>query len=116
MALYGSVPLLLAHRPRLSLGIFWLNAAETWVDIGSNTAGKVSRGIFGDLGGSWVGFVGGHQLQHGREGQEGNLGGFGGVLGGFEGSWVGISSNAAKKVCEGGFGGSWRGFGRSGGL
>ncbi|XP_071275704.1 neutral alpha-glucosidase AB isoform X2 [Agelaius tricolor] len=40
MALYGSVPLLLAHRPRLSLGLFWLNAAETWVDIGSNTAGK----------------------------------------------------------------------------
>uniref|UniRef100_A0A8D2QS26 Glucosidase II alpha subunit n=1 Tax=Zosterops lateralis melanops TaxID=1220523 RepID=A0A8D2QS26_ZOSLA len=39
MALYGSVPLLLAHRPRLSLGIFWLNAAETWVDIGSNTGG-----------------------------------------------------------------------------
>ncbi|XP_032939455.1 neutral alpha-glucosidase AB isoform X2 [Catharus ustulatus] len=46
MALYGSVPLLLAHRPRLSLGIFWLNAAETWVDIGSNTAGKT---LFGKL-------------------------------------------------------------------
>ncbi|RLV63727.1 hypothetical protein DV515_00017975, partial [Chloebia gouldiae] len=44
MALYGSVPLLLAHRPRLSLGLFWLNAAETWVDIGSNTAGKVRQG------------------------------------------------------------------------
>ncbi|XP_039570878.1 neutral alpha-glucosidase AB [Passer montanus] len=46
MALYGSVPLLLAHRPRLSLGLFWLNAAETWVDIGSNTAGKT---LFGKL-------------------------------------------------------------------
>ncbi|XP_064359268.1 neutral alpha-glucosidase AB isoform X2 [Dromaius novaehollandiae] len=40
MALYGSVPLLLAHSARRSLGLFWLNAAETWVDIGSNTAGK----------------------------------------------------------------------------
>ncbi|XP_068779723.1 neutral alpha-glucosidase AB isoform X2 [Struthio camelus] len=40
MALYGSVPLLLAHSARRTLGIFWLNAAETWVDIASNTAGK----------------------------------------------------------------------------
>ncbi|XP_067170946.1 neutral alpha-glucosidase AB isoform X2 [Apteryx mantelli] len=40
MALYGSVPLLLAHSARRTLGLFWLNAAETWVDIGSNTAGK----------------------------------------------------------------------------
>ncbi|NWY93494.1 GANAB glucosidase, partial [Loxia curvirostra] len=57
MALYGSVPLLLAHRPRLSLGLFWLNAAETWVDIGSNTAGKVRQG---GLGGSWGCFGGFH--------------------------------------------------------
>uniref|UniRef100_A0A672URV7 Glucosidase II alpha subunit n=1 Tax=Strigops habroptila TaxID=2489341 RepID=A0A672URV7_STRHB len=39
MALYGSVPLLLAHSARRTLGIFWLNAAETWVDISSNTGG-----------------------------------------------------------------------------
>ncbi|XP_010221610.1 PREDICTED: neutral alpha-glucosidase AB-like, partial [Tinamus guttatus] len=44
MALYGSVPLLLAHRARRTLGVFWLNAAETWVDIGSNTAGKTLLG------------------------------------------------------------------------
>lgn len=42
MALYGSVPVLLAHSSHRDLGIFWLNAAETWVDISSNTAGKVS--------------------------------------------------------------------------
>uniref|UniRef100_A0A452SSF9 Neutral alpha-glucosidase AB n=1 Tax=Ursus americanus TaxID=9643 RepID=A0A452SSF9_URSAM len=42
MALYGSVPVLLAHSPHRDLGIFWLNAAETWVDISSNTAGKVT--------------------------------------------------------------------------
>lgn len=41
MALYGSVPVLLAHSFHRDLGIFWLNAAETWVDISSNTAGKV---------------------------------------------------------------------------
>ncbi|XP_018115471.1 neutral alpha-glucosidase AB isoform X1 [Xenopus laevis] len=40
MALYGSVPLLLAHNTKRTLGIFWLNAAETWVDISSNIAGK----------------------------------------------------------------------------
>lgn len=41
MALYGSVPVLLAHNAQRTLGIFWLNAAETWVDVTSNTAGKV---------------------------------------------------------------------------
>lgn len=44
MALYGSVPVLLAHSAQRTLGMFWLNAAETWVDITSNTAGKV-RGV-----------------------------------------------------------------------
>ncbi|XP_039402615.1 neutral alpha-glucosidase AB isoform X3 [Mauremys reevesii] len=46
MALYGSVPLLLAHNTQRTLGIFWLNAAETWVDISSNTAGKT---LFGKM-------------------------------------------------------------------
>ncbi|XP_068834199.1 neutral alpha-glucosidase AB isoform X2 [Capricornis sumatraensis] len=46
MALYGSVPVLLAHSPLRDLGIFWLNAAETWVDISSNTAGKT---LFGKM-------------------------------------------------------------------
>ncbi|XP_068117348.1 neutral alpha-glucosidase AB isoform X2 [Hyperolius riggenbachi] len=46
MALYGAVPLLLAHNIHRTLGIFWLNAAETWVDISSNTAGKT---LFGKM-------------------------------------------------------------------
>ncbi|XP_069750277.1 neutral alpha-glucosidase AB-like isoform X2 [Narcine bancroftii] len=46
MALYGAVPLMLAHNIRRTLGIFWLNAAETWVDISSNTAGKT---LFGKM-------------------------------------------------------------------
>uniref|UniRef100_UPI00398F29BD neutral alpha-glucosidase AB-like n=1 Tax=Pristiophorus japonicus TaxID=55135 RepID=UPI00398F29BD len=46
MALYGAIPLMLAHNARRTLGIFWLNAAETWVDISSNTAGKT---LFGKM-------------------------------------------------------------------
>lgn len=49
MALYGSVPVLLAHSPHRDLGIFWLNAAETWVDISSNTAGKVRAQVPGTV-------------------------------------------------------------------
>lgn len=34
MALYGSIPLLFAHRsPGRTAGVFWFNPSETWVDI-----------------------------------------------------------------------------------
>jgi alpha 1,3-glucosidase len=33
MTLYGSIPFMQAHRKNSTVGIFWLNAAETWVDI-----------------------------------------------------------------------------------
>ncbi|XP_076015650.1 neutral alpha-glucosidase AB isoform X3 [Genypterus blacodes] len=46
MALYGAVPVMLAHNAEQTMGIFWLNAAETWVDISSNTAGKT---VFGKM-------------------------------------------------------------------
>ncbi|KAJ6438266.1 alpha glucosidase II [Purpureocillium lavendulum] len=39
MTLYGSIPFMQAHRKGSSVGVFWLNAAETWVDI---TKGKHS--------------------------------------------------------------------------
>ncbi|KAG8177548.1 hypothetical protein JTE90_015952 [Oedothorax gibbosus] len=32
MALYGSIPFMIAHSETNTLGLFWLNAAETWVD------------------------------------------------------------------------------------
>uniref|UniRef100_A0A3P8YJ94 Neutral alpha-glucosidase AB n=1 Tax=Esox lucius TaxID=8010 RepID=A0A3P8YJ94_ESOLU len=35
MALYGAVPVLLSHNTHRTTGLFWLNAAETWVDISS---------------------------------------------------------------------------------
>ena len=41
MALYGHVPFMIAHNARRSVGLFWLNAAETWVDVNSNVADKV---------------------------------------------------------------------------
>lgn len=33
MALYGSIPFLLSHKLGSSAGVFWLNAAEMWVDV-----------------------------------------------------------------------------------
>ncbi|KAK3945149.1 2 subunit alpha glucosidase [Diplogelasinospora grovesii] len=33
MTLYGAIPFMQAHRKGSSVGVFWLNAAETWVDI-----------------------------------------------------------------------------------
>lgn len=59
MALYGSIPYMVAHRcvyyfyqldnfmlvfcsADKTVGVFWLNAAETWVDISSAVAGQVS--------------------------------------------------------------------------
>lgn len=33
MALYGHVPFMLAHSPNRTIGMFWLNAADTWVDV-----------------------------------------------------------------------------------
>ncbi|KAM4690401.1 neutral alpha-glucosidase C [Rhinophrynus dorsalis] len=35
MGTYGSVPLLLAHKPLHTCGVFWLNASETLVEINS---------------------------------------------------------------------------------
>ncbi|KAJ1562489.1 hypothetical protein HK405_011507 [Cladochytrium tenue] len=33
MALYGSVPFVMAHSARASIGALWLSAAEMWVDV-----------------------------------------------------------------------------------
>ncbi|MBE3109168.1 MAG: glycoside hydrolase family 31 protein, partial [Acidobacteria bacterium] len=33
MTLYGAIPLMQAHKKDSTVGVFWLNAAETWVDI-----------------------------------------------------------------------------------
>lgn len=36
MALYGSIPYMVAHSAYKTVGVFWNNAAETWVDIASS--------------------------------------------------------------------------------
>ena len=33
MTLYGAIPFMQAHRKNSTVGVFWLNGAETWVDI-----------------------------------------------------------------------------------
>uniref|UniRef100_A0A3Q0RXU4 Glucosidase alpha, neutral C n=1 Tax=Amphilophus citrinellus TaxID=61819 RepID=A0A3Q0RXU4_AMPCI len=33
LGLYGSVPLMVAHKPDRTLGVFWLNASETFINI-----------------------------------------------------------------------------------
>lgn len=33
MALYGGIPFVTSHSPKLTSGALWLNGAETWVDI-----------------------------------------------------------------------------------
>lgn len=33
MTLYGAIPFMHAHKKDSTVGVFWLNAAETWVDI-----------------------------------------------------------------------------------
>lgn len=33
MAIYGAIPFMLAHRPGATAGFFWLNGAETWIDV-----------------------------------------------------------------------------------
>uniref|UniRef100_A0A8D2JEM3 Glycoside hydrolase family 31 N-terminal domain-containing protein n=1 Tax=Varanus komodoensis TaxID=61221 RepID=A0A8D2JEM3_VARKO len=42
MGIYGSVPLLLAHKPDRTIGIFWLNSSETLVEIATKATAKVS--------------------------------------------------------------------------
>lgn len=38
MALYGSIPMMVGHKQGQSAGIYWANAAETWVDVAKDGA------------------------------------------------------------------------------
>uniref|UniRef100_A0A672TRC1 Glucosidase alpha, neutral C n=1 Tax=Strigops habroptila TaxID=2489341 RepID=A0A672TRC1_STRHB len=42
IGIYGSVPLLLAHKPNRTSGIFWLNSSETLVDISTKAVHGLS--------------------------------------------------------------------------
>ncbi|KAI2801451.1 hypothetical protein BLOT_011003 [Blomia tropicalis] len=40
MSLYGAYPLMIAHSAKpLTVGLFWLNPSETWIDIESSNSG-----------------------------------------------------------------------------
>lgn len=47
MTLYGAIPFMQAHRKGSTVGVFWLNAAETWIDITKkkHTANPLSLGV-----------------------------------------------------------------------
>ncbi|KAF2841231.1 glycoside hydrolase family 31 protein [Patellaria atrata CBS 101060] len=49
MTLYGVIPLMQAQAKDSTVGVFWLNAAETWVDIikGKSVANALSLGVAG---------------------------------------------------------------------
>ncbi|KAK4995943.1 glucosidase II [Elasticomyces elasticus] len=49
MTLYGSIPFMQAHKKDSTVGILWLNAAETWIDIvkAKISANPLSLGIGG---------------------------------------------------------------------
>ncbi|CAF1002078.1 unnamed protein product [Adineta steineri] len=36
MALYGAIPYMLAHNEHATVGFFWLNAAEGWIDVSND--------------------------------------------------------------------------------
>jgi mannosyl-oligosaccharide alpha-1,3-glucosidase len=40
MTLYGAIPLMQAHRKDSTVAVFWLNAAETWIDITKSKESK----------------------------------------------------------------------------
>lgn len=51
MSLYGAIPYIIAHSPEQTVGVLWLNAAETWVDIAVAQGGLVDS-IVNLVGGS----------------------------------------------------------------
>ena len=48
MALYAAVPFVMTHKEDATVGLFWLNAAETWVDV--KKSGTNSGGVMETLG------------------------------------------------------------------
>ncbi|KAL0258999.1 glucosidase II [Diplodia seriata] len=49
MTLYGAIPFMQAHRKDSTVGVFWLNAAETWIDVikAKSAANALSLGVAG---------------------------------------------------------------------
>ncbi|EAX93543.1 Glycosyl hydrolases family 31 protein [Trichomonas vaginalis G3] len=43
MAMYGTIPFLVAHNTTESIGVYWCNPSETWVDISKNSSRFLSE-------------------------------------------------------------------------
>ncbi|XP_022900640.2 neutral alpha-glucosidase AB [Onthophagus taurus] len=52
MAIYGSVPVLYGHGPEHTIGVFWLNSAETWVDINNSKDANVVSSLVNLMSGT----------------------------------------------------------------
>lgn len=52
MALYAAIPFIIAHSTTNTVGVFWHNAAETWVDIHSNLDDNMVSSIVNFVSGS----------------------------------------------------------------
>lgn len=53
MTLYGSIPFMQAVKKYSTVGVFWLNAAETWVDIVKHRK-NAEDGVKGDTQTHWI--------------------------------------------------------------
>lgn len=49
MTLYGAIPFMQAHRKGSTVGVFWMNAAETWIDVvkSKSIPNPLSLGVLG---------------------------------------------------------------------
>ncbi|GBP26287.1 Neutral alpha-glucosidase AB [Eumeta japonica] len=52
MALYGSIPVMYAHGPDRTVGVFWHNSAETWIDVENHSDGTVVSSLVNLVTGS----------------------------------------------------------------
>ncbi|XP_078489948.1 neutral alpha-glucosidase AB-like isoform X1 [Ciona intestinalis] len=45
-ALYGSIPFMIGHNAKRTVGLLWLNSAETWIDVDSS---EDNKGVLGSV-------------------------------------------------------------------
>jgi len=49
MSMYGAIPFLIGHTKNGSIGVFWCNPSETWVDINDDKSRFISESGFIDI-------------------------------------------------------------------
>lgn len=52
MSIYGAIPVLYAHGLRQTAGVFWLNSAETWIDVAKPDGENVVSSLVNLVSGS----------------------------------------------------------------